>query len=73
MLSLSAVVAAVAPQPSAGLASLVIRPGDDLRIGASQPQFEMGGVLLSGEFAQPGYYTIREGETLGQLIVRAGF
>ncbi|MFC3713498.1 SLBB domain-containing protein [Sphingoaurantiacus capsulatus] len=64
--------AAVAPQPNAGLASLVIRPGDDLRIGASQPQFEMGGVLLSGEFAQPGYYTIRKGETLGQLITRAG-
>lgn len=54
------------------LASTKIAPGDDLRVNAAQPQFEPGGVLLSGEFARPGLYSIRKGETLSQLIVRAG-
>jgi protein involved in polysaccharide export with SLBB domain len=56
----------------AALASLVLRPGDDLRVNAAQPQFEPGGVLLAGEFLRPGLYTIRKGETLAQLIERAG-
>jgi protein involved in polysaccharide export with SLBB domain len=54
------------------LASVMINPGDDLRVNAAQPQFEAGGVLLSGEFNRPGFYTIRKGETLSQLIARAG-
>lgn len=56
----------------AAFASVRIEPGDDLRVNAAQPQFEAGGVLLSGEFARPGLYSIRKGETLGQLIARAG-
>jgi polysaccharide biosynthesis/export protein len=56
----------------AALASALVGPGDDLRVNAAQPQFENGGVLLSGEFNRPGFYTIRKGETLGQLIARAG-
>lgn len=56
----------------AQLASILIRPGDDLRINAAQPQFEAGAVLLSGEFNRPGLYSIRKGETLSQLIARAG-
>lgn len=56
----------------AAFASTQIEPGDDLRVNAAQPQFEAGGVLLSGEFARPGLYSIRKGETLSQLIARAG-
>lgn len=54
------------------LASTVVRAGDDLRFNAAQPQFEPGGVLLSGEFNRPGLYSIRKGETLAELIARAG-
>jgi protein involved in polysaccharide export with SLBB domain len=54
------------------LASTLVRAGDDLRFNAAQPQFEAGGVLLSGEFNRPGLYSIRKGETLGELMARAG-
>jgi polysaccharide biosynthesis/export protein len=56
----------------AALATVQLRPGDDLRVNAAQPQFEAGAVLLSGEFKRPGLYSIRKGETLSQLIARAG-
>jgi protein involved in polysaccharide export with SLBB domain len=49
-----------------------IGPGDDIRFNAAQAQFEPGGVLLSGEVRRPGLYSIRRGETLSQLIDRAG-
>lgn len=54
------------------LASTRVQAGDDLRFNAAQPQAEAGGVLLTGEFARPGLYAIRKGETLSQLIARAG-
>jgi polysaccharide export outer membrane protein len=54
------------------LASTLVRAGDDLRFNAAQAQFETGGVLLSGEFNRPGLYSIRKGETLGELTARAG-
>jgi polysaccharide export outer membrane protein len=54
------------------LASTMVKAGDDLRFNAAQPQFEPGGVLLSGEFNRPGLYSIRKGETLAELIARAG-
>nr|WP_310524374.1 SLBB domain-containing protein [Polymorphobacter sp.] len=54
------------------LASTMVRAGDDLRFNAAQPQFEPGGVLLSGEFNRPGLYSIRKGETLSELTARAG-
>jgi protein involved in polysaccharide export with SLBB domain len=54
------------------LVATVVRSGDDIRYNAAQPQFETGGVLLSGEFNRPGLYAIRKGETLSQLIARAG-
>lgn len=54
------------------LSQLVLRGGDDLRVNAGQPQIETGAVLLAGEFQRPGLYTFRKGETLSQLIVRAG-
>lgn len=54
------------------LASTRVAAGDDLRFNAAQPQSEAGGVLLTGEFARPGLYAIRKGETLSQLMARAG-
>ncbi len=54
------------------LAMTSLSPGDDLRFNAAQAQFETGAVLLSGEFNRPGLYSIRKGETLAQLIARAG-
>ena len=54
------------------LASTRVRPGDDLRFNSALPQYEAGGVLLSGEFGRPGLYSIRRGETLSQLVARAG-
>jgi polysaccharide export outer membrane protein len=57
---------------AAVLASVSIRSGDDLRFNGAQPQFESGGVLLTGEFARPGLYTVRKGERLSELMARAG-
>lgn len=63
----------VAVDPTqAVLARVTLRAGDDLRVNAGQPQYEAGAVLLSGEFQRPGLYSIRKGETLSQLIARAG-
>ncbi len=59
-------------QDGAAFAAIQVAPGDDLRVNAAQPQFEAGAVLLSGEFARPGLYSIRKGETLSQLVARAG-
>ncbi|WP_185965148.1 SLBB domain-containing protein [Glacieibacterium frigidum] len=54
------------------LATTRVVAGDDLRFNAAQPQYEAGGVLLTGEFGRPGLYSIRKGETLSQLMARAG-
>lgn len=54
------------------LSRVKLRLGDDIRFNGSQPQFESSAVLLTGEFARPGLYTIQKGETLSQLIARAG-
>jgi protein involved in polysaccharide export with SLBB domain len=62
---------AAAGQPGV-LARTMVGAGDDVRFNAGQPQFEAGGVLLSGEFNRPGLYSIRKGETLADLMARAG-
>ncbi len=54
------------------LASIVISPGGGVRVGSKFSNFESGAVLLSGEFMQPGVYTIRKGEKLSDLMMRAG-
>ncbi len=54
------------------LATTRISAGDDLRFNGAVPQYENGGVLLTGEVARPGLYTIRRGERLSELIARAG-
>lgn len=46
--------------------------GDDVRFNAQQPVFEASAVLLSGEVVRPGLYSIRKGEKLSELLVRAG-
>lgn len=51
---------------------IAIRSGDDIRLSTPQPQFESASVLLTGEFARPGLYTVRKGETLSHLFERAG-
>ena len=56
----------------AALSQVTLRAGDDLRLNAGQPQVESGAVLLTGEFQRPGLYTFRKGETLSQLMTRAG-
>ncbi|MCH8685615.1 polysaccharide biosynthesis/export family protein [Pedomonas mirosovicensis] len=53
-------------------AAIKVSAGDDLRFNVLQPQYEVGAVLLTGEFLRPGLYSIRKGETLSQLIERAG-
>lgn len=52
--------------------AIKVSAGDDIRFNTVQPKYEPGAVLLTGEFLRPGLYTIRKGETLSQLIERAG-
>jgi protein involved in polysaccharide export with SLBB domain len=60
-------------EPDGSMLALTrVGPGDDIRFNARQAAFEGSGVLLSGEVARPGLYAIRRGETLSQLIDRAG-
>lgn len=54
------------------LATIGINPGGGIRVGSKYSNFEAGAVLLSGEFRQPGVYTIRKGEKLSDLMMRAG-
>lgn len=61
----------VDPSGSA-LALTNLSAGDDIRFNAEQPLFENAGVLLSGEVMRPGLYAIRRGETMSQLLERAG-
>jgi protein involved in polysaccharide export with SLBB domain len=51
---------------------LSISPGDELRYKPRRVNQEAGSVLLSGEVARPGVYTIRRGETMSELLARAG-
>lgn len=52
--------------------AIKVSVGDDVRFNTIQPKYEPGAVLLTGEFQRPGLYTIRKGETLSQLMERAG-
>lgn len=56
----------------ADLKGVKIYPGGGVRVSSVYTNFESGAVLLSGEFVQPGVYTIRKGEKLSSLIERAG-
>ena len=54
------------------MAVTTLMPGDDIRFNARQGAFEGSGILLSGEVARPGLYSIRKGEKLSELLRRAG-
>ncbi|WP_417317367.1 SLBB domain-containing protein [Emcibacter sp.] len=54
------------------IAEVTVNPGGGVRVSSLFSNFEPGAVLLSGEFREPGVYTIRKGEKLSDLIVRAG-
>ncbi len=54
------------------LAAVDVAPGSVVRFAARSAALESGTVLLSGEFRRPGVYTIRKGETLLNVIERAG-
>ena len=49
-----------------------INPGGGVRVSSVYTNLASGAVLLSGEFSEPGVYTIRKGEKLSSLIARAG-
>jgi len=49
-----------------------IAPGSTIRVQTLRVDQEPGGVLLTGELERPGLYSIRKGETLLELINRAG-
>ena len=50
----------------------VIQSGDSLRFNPYISNRGQGGILLAGEFNHPGIYTLSRGETLSQVIARAG-
>ncbi|MDG1020587.1 MAG: SLBB domain-containing protein [Emcibacteraceae bacterium] len=54
------------------LSEIRVNPRGGVRVSSVYTNFEPGAVLLSGEFVQPGVYTIRKGEKLSSLIARAG-
>ncbi len=56
----------------AGGVGITMDPGDSVRFNASFTDRESGPVFLIGEFKRPGTYEIRRGETLSQVIFRAG-
>lgn len=53
-------------------ASVRLNPGDSVRIPQNPQLREDGTVVLAGEVTHPGRYVIRRGETILQLIQRAG-
>ncbi len=54
------------------LSKVTVNAGSGVRFNSLFVPQEPGGVLLSGEVRRPGVYTIRRGETLSELIKRAG-
>jgi len=49
-----------------------VAPGGTVRVHFLRSDQEPGGILLTGEFEQPGLYSIQKGETLAAVIDRAG-
>lgn len=56
----------------APLSSVLVNPGDIVRVGPKFSDRDVGPVQLVGEFIRPGIYSIRRGERLSELIARAG-
>ena len=53
-------------------AGVTISPSDIVRFNAVYSELAAGPVLLAGEFIRPGYFDIRRGERLSEVIARAG-
>jgi protein involved in polysaccharide export with SLBB domain len=53
-------------------AAVIVNPGDVVRFNPVFTDRDTGPVLLAGEFVRPGYYDILRGETLSELLARAG-
>ena len=53
-------------------ATTLVNPGDIVRFNPVFTDRESGPVLLAGDFVHPGYYEIRRGETLSEIMIRAG-
>ena len=51
---------------------IVVSPGDVVRFNPVFTDRDSGPVVLTGEFVRPGIYGIRRGETLSEVIRRAG-
>jgi protein involved in polysaccharide export with SLBB domain len=49
-----------------------VNPGDIVRFNAIRSDRDTGPILLAGEFVRPGYYDIRRGERLSEVMARAG-
>jgi len=54
------------------LRSTTLGPGDAVRFNPVFTDRDAGPVLLAGEFVRPGLYSIRRGERLSELMIRAG-
>lgn len=54
------------------LDSVLVRPGDSVRVATRVTTRERGLVTIRGEVLRPGNYDIRRGERLSELIARAG-
>src|SRR5690606_27535090 len=54
------------------LDSVVVRPGDMVRIATRVTTRERGLVTVRGEVLRPGNYDIRRGERLSEVLARAG-
>jgi polysaccharide biosynthesis/export protein len=52
--------------------SITLEPGALVRVKAVYKDLDSGPVHLSGQFLRPGYYDIRRGERLSEVIARAG-
>lgn len=55
-----------------GADQVVVGAGDVVRFNPVLLDRDAGPVYLAGEFVRPGYYEIRRGERLSELILRAG-
>ena len=53
-------------------AAITVGPGDVVRFNPVFTDRDSGPVLLTGEFVRPGYYDIKRGERLSELMARAG-
>jgi polysaccharide biosynthesis/export protein len=54
------------------LGDIALLAGDDIRFLSKPQRQESGAILLSGEFARPGLYSIAKGEKISSVIARAG-